>query len=158
MFLFHFRCAPGYQGNPMLPNGKCVLSREYEFNNCTDIFEIHSFRHEIDRSCTWIVLAVVHFNHPLIGSPQGLTLCNDWQQDFPWCYSSTCSVWSQHRNAELLEHSQVHFALHMSSSLLCSLPAGPSTCDSRGTISSSSNPCSCKVRCRTATWNIRIKL
>lgn len=31
IFLFYFRCAPGYQGNPLLPNGKCVPNREYTF-------------------------------------------------------------------------------------------------------------------------------
>lgn len=29
-FSFHFRCAPGYQGNPLLPNGKCVPNRKYQ--------------------------------------------------------------------------------------------------------------------------------
>uniref|UniRef100_A0A7N6BSW4 Heparan sulfate proteoglycan 2 n=1 Tax=Anabas testudineus TaxID=64144 RepID=A0A7N6BSW4_ANATE len=47
------KCAPGYQGNPMLPNGNCVPGREYEFNNCTNIFEKFSSR---IKSCTWIVL------------------------------------------------------------------------------------------------------
>lgn len=28
-FLLCFRCAPGYQGNPVLPNGKCVPHRKY---------------------------------------------------------------------------------------------------------------------------------
>lgn len=79
----HFRCAPGYQGNPMLPNGNCVPGREYEFNNCTNIFEKFSSRIE---SCTWIVLPVVHVSHAVTRPQGGLTLCNDYQQDFP-CYS-----------------------------------------------------------------------
>lgn len=29
-FSFHFRCAPGYQGNPLQPNGKCVPNRKYQ--------------------------------------------------------------------------------------------------------------------------------
>lgn len=54
-------------------------------------------------------------------------------------------MWSQLRNAKWLEHSHEHFPLHMSSFLLCSPSAEMATCDNRGTISSSSRPCSCKV-------------
>uniref|UniRef100_A0A8D3EB01 Heparan sulfate proteoglycan 2 n=1 Tax=Scophthalmus maximus TaxID=52904 RepID=A0A8D3EB01_SCOMX len=29
------KCAPGYQGNPLLPNGKCIPNREFTFSDCT---------------------------------------------------------------------------------------------------------------------------
>lgn len=58
-----------------------------------------------------------------------------------------CSMWSCHRYAGRLEHSQVHFPF-LSFLPIChllSLPAESSKCDNRGVISSTSRPCSCKV-------------
>lgn len=52
-----------------------------------------------------------------------------------------CSVWSWLRNAGALPGA----LSSTSSSPRCSLPAESSKCDNRGTISSSSRPCSCKV-------------
>lgn len=107
---------------------------------CTNIFEVLILRHEIRRSCPWIVL---------LSLLEVSTLCNDYHHFFPPLGTIVDCMWSWLRYAGRLEHCQVHFPLTFPY-IFCLLSTGlplteSSKCDNRGVVSSSARPCSCKV-------------
>uniref|UniRef100_A0A8D3BGI2 Heparan sulfate proteoglycan 2 n=1 Tax=Scophthalmus maximus TaxID=52904 RepID=A0A8D3BGI2_SCOMX len=74
------KCAPGYQGNPLLPNGKCIPNREFTFSDCTGVFEMIKFGNEIDINCNNVAGAVCDeckagFFHLSQANPEGCLRC-----------------------------------------------------------------------------------